>query len=230
TWIWILGIMALIGIEFNIVNVMVSTFIFGLGDDYSIFTMDGLLEEYRVARESLGSIRTSIFLSAFTTIAGLGVLIFAQHPALRSIAAISLLGIVSVFVMSQSIEPFLFRWLVTRRTNVGFTPMTFYGLIRTGFTYSLFVIGALLLTIAGIVLSIIPFAKGRVKLLYHFLLSKFACLVIYVEPTVKKKIIGLDRSTFSTPSVVIANHTSFLDILLTILLHPKVILVTNRWV
>ena len=45
TWIWILGIMGLIGIHFNIVNVMVSTFIFGLGDDYSIFIMDGLQQE-----------------------------------------------------------------------------------------------------------------------------------------------------------------------------------------
>ncbi|HET6539961.1 MAG TPA: MMPL family transporter, partial [Chryseolinea sp.] len=86
TWIWILGIMALVGIEFNIVNIMVSTFIFGLGDDYSIFTMDGLIQEYKLGRTNLSSIRTSIFLSAVTTIAGLGVLIFAEHPALRSIA------------------------------------------------------------------------------------------------------------------------------------------------
>src|SRR5690606_38846378 len=69
TWIWILGIMALVGIEFNIINIMVSTFIFGLGDDYSIFTMDGLLQEYRAGKKNLASIRSSIFLSAVTTIA-----------------------------------------------------------------------------------------------------------------------------------------------------------------
>src|SRR5699024_1356718 len=117
TWIWILGIMALLNIEFNIVNVMVSTFIFGLGDDYSIFTVDGLLEEYRAGKKHLSSVRTSIFLSAFTTMTGLGVLIFAEHPALRSIAAISIIGIGCVFLMSQTLEPFFFRWLISSRAS-----------------------------------------------------------------------------------------------------------------
>lgn len=230
TWIWILGIMALAGIEFNIINIMVSTFIFGLGDDYSIFTMDGLLQEYRVGKTTLPSIRTSIFLSAITTIAGLGVLIFAQHPALRSIAAISIIGITCVFIMSQTIEPFLFRWLVTQRVKRGLTPMTFRGIFRTTFTYSLFVMGAILLTLVGSVLRLVPFAKKYVKLFYHSLLRFFARIVIYVEPSVTKKIMNVNSDTFSRSSVIIANHSSVLDILLTVMLHPKLILVTNKWV
>jgi 1-acyl-sn-glycerol-3-phosphate acyltransferase len=222
--------MALVGIEFNIINIMVSTFIFGLGDDYSIFTMDGLLQEYKTGKKNLSSIRTSIFLSAVTTIAGLGVLIFAQHPALKSIAAISIIGIACVFVMSQSIEPLLFRWLITNRTSKGLSPMTFYGIFRTGFTYTLFVIGAIFLTIVGLLLRWIPFGKSKIKFIFHCLLSAFGRLIIYIEPTVKKRIIGRHHETFSRASVIIANHTSFLDILLTIMLHPKLILVTNRWV
>lgn len=230
TWIWILGIMALVGIEFNIINIMVSTFIFGLGDDYSIFTMDGLLQEYKVGKKNISAIRTSIFLSAVTTIAGLGVLIFAQHPALRSIAAISIIGIACVFIMSQTIEPFLFQWLVTNRTRKGFTPMTFHGIFRTAFTYSLFVFGAIFLTIVGIIFRWIPFGKKNIKHSFHALLSAFTRLIIYVEPTVKKKIINRRPETFSRATVIIANHTSFLDILLTAMLHPKLILVTNKWV
>ncbi|MCG7859895.1 hypothetical protein MD537_23145, partial [Flavihumibacter sediminis] len=34
TWVWILGIMGLFGIKFNIVNIIISALIFGLGDDY----------------------------------------------------------------------------------------------------------------------------------------------------------------------------------------------------
>ena len=230
TWIWILGIMALVGIEFNIINIMVSTFIFGLGDDYSIFTMDGLLQEYKAGKKNLGSIRTSIFLSAVTTIAGLGVLVLAQHPALRSIAAISIIGIGCVFIMSQTIEPFLFRWLVTHRTEKGFTPMTFHGIFRTGFTYTLFALGAIFLTIVGTVFRYIPIFRKHIKYVFHLLLSGFARLIIYVEPTVRKRILGLSSDIFSRPSVIIANHTSFLDILLTIMLHPRLILMTNRWV
>ncbi|HEY9044427.1 MAG TPA: 1-acyl-sn-glycerol-3-phosphate acyltransferase [Ohtaekwangia sp.] len=230
TWIWILGIMALAGIEFNIINVMISTFIFGLGDDYSIFTMDGLQQEYQANKKVLPVIRTSIFLSAVTTICGLGVLIFASHPALKSIAAISIIGIVCVFIMAQTIMPFLFRALITNRTAKGFTPITFFSFFRTFVTYSFFVGGALVLTVIGFVLKLVPVGKHQIKLVYHSMLRACAWFVIYVEPNVKKRIIGITEETFSRPSVIIANHTSFLDILLTVMLHPKLILLTNQWV
>src|SRR5207249_4531846 len=42
SWIWILGIMSLLSIKFNIVNVILSTLVFALGDDYCIFTTDAL--------------------------------------------------------------------------------------------------------------------------------------------------------------------------------------------
>ena len=41
SWLWILGIMALLGIQFNIINIILSTFIFGQGDDYTIFMTEG---------------------------------------------------------------------------------------------------------------------------------------------------------------------------------------------
>jgi len=230
TWIWILGIMAIAGIQFNIVNVMVSTFIFGLGDDYSIFIMDGLQREYKTGGKSLPSIRTSIFLSAVTTIAGLGVLIFARHPAMRSIAVISIIGILCVFVMSQTIEPYLFRTLITRRTQKGFRPATLTGMVRTTYTYLSFVCGAFLLTLAGIVLRWIPFGKRSIRLMFHSWLSAFTWAVIYMDPVVKKKIIGKTPWTFSRANIIIANHSSLLDILLTTMLHPKLILLTNKWV
>lgn len=230
TWIWILGIMAMVGIEFNIVNVMVSTFIFGLGDDYSIFIMDGLQQEYRTGKKNLPSIRTSILLSALTTIAGLGVLIFAQHPALRSIAGIAIIGIVCVYVMAQTIEPFFFRLMISNRVTKGFTPVTALGFLRTLFTYTFFVSGALILTVIGLVFKLIPFGKKHLRLFYHAILRSITWFLIYVEPNVKKRIIGLSDQTYSRSSVIIANHTSFLDILLTIMMNPKVVLLTNKWV
>ncbi|HOX82503.1 MAG TPA: 1-acyl-sn-glycerol-3-phosphate acyltransferase [Chryseolinea sp.] len=230
TWIWILGIMALAGIEFNIVNVLVSTFIFGLGDDYSIFIMDGLQQEYITGKKNLPSIRTSILLSALTTIAGLGVLIFAQHPALRSIAGIAIIGIACVFIMAQTMEPFFFRLLITNRVAKGFTPVTALGFLRTFFTYTFFVGGALILTVIGLLLKLIPFGRNHIRLFYHKLLRAVTWFLIYVEPNVKKRIIGKTDRTYSRASVIIANHTSFLDILLTIMMNPKVVLLTNKWV
>lgn len=230
TWVWILGIMGLFGIEFNIINVMVSTFIFGLGDDYSIFVMDGLQQEYRTGKRSLPVIRTSIFLSAVTTISGLGVLIFAQHPALRSIATISIIGIVCVFIMSQTIEPFLFRILISNRTRKGLAPATFLGICKTIFTYGFFIVGSLFLTVVGLLLKLIPFRKKTIKLFYHHLIRFFTGALIFLAANLKRRTIGRTRDTFARASVIVSNHSSFLDILLTTMLHPRLVLLTNKWV
>jgi uncharacterized protein len=229
TWIWILGLMAIIGIEFNIVNVMISTFIFGLGDDYSIFTMDGLQQEYQFKRKNLASIRSSILLSALTTVSGLGVLIFAEHPALRSIAAISIIGIVCVFFMSQTVSPFLFRWLITNRTSKGLSPMTMLGIVKTIFTYGFFIFGSFFLTIVGILLKIVPVGLKRKRLFFHSLIRFFTWSLVKMAPQLGLKIINLSN-VFSSSSIIICNHTSFLDILITAGLHPKLILLTNKWV
>ena len=50
SWIIIVGLMGILGIEFNIINIILSTFIFGIGDDFSIFIMDGLQNKYRTGR------------------------------------------------------------------------------------------------------------------------------------------------------------------------------------
>lgn len=230
TWIWILGIMALAGIPFNIVNVMVSTFIFGLGDDYSIFTMDGLLQDYKTGRKVLPAVRTSIVLSALTTVCGLGVLVFAQHPALKSIAAISIIGIVCVFIMAQTVQPFLFRLFISGRTARGLAPATLWGIVKSIFVFAFFIAGCLLLTVIGVLLKLVPMARARMRLLYHQALQAFTFANIAIGPNASTRIRGRTADTFSRPSVIIANHTSFLDILLTTMLHPKIIMLTNRWV
>ena len=64
SWIWILGIMALLDIHFNIVNVILATFIFGQGDDYTIFMTEGSCYEYAYRKKMLLSYKNSIILSA----------------------------------------------------------------------------------------------------------------------------------------------------------------------
>ena len=214
TWIWILGLMGMFGISFNIVNIIISTLIFGLGDDYSLFIMDGLLKEYKTGRKNLDSYKSSIFLSAITTLAGLGVLIFAKHPALQSIALIAIIGILCVVVMSQILIPFFFNILIKARIRKKRFPWTFAGFAKSVFAFGYFVIGCILLTIAGLILiKINPFKKTRGKMLYHILLSKFAWSLIYIMGNVKKRIINPLKEQFQTPAVVVANHQSFLDIL-----------------
>src|SRR5450432_170448 len=170
-FVWILGIMGMAGIRFNIVNIILSALIFGLGDDYSLFIMDGLLQEYKTGKKNLSSYKSSIVLSAITTLAGLGVLIFAKHPALRSIALISITGILSVVLIAQVLIPFFFDFLIRNRIQKELFPWTASGLIKSIFSLSYFAIGSWLVTILGfIILKLNPFAGGRTRYFYHWVL------------------------------------------------------------
>jgi uncharacterized protein len=230
TWIWILGSMALIGIEFNIINVMISTFIFGLGDDYSIFVMDGLLKEYKTGQQTLPSVQDSIFLSAITTISGLGVLIFAQHPALKSIAAISIIGIVMVWIMSQTLAPFLFSKIISDRAKKKLPPTTMLIFIMSTLIYFVFVSGAIILTLVGFIqFKLFRLYGLRSKYAYHAMIKFFTGIPIYMAFQLKKTIISR-KGQYQKPMVIISNHQSFIDILVTCMLSPNVILLTNRWV
>ena len=108
-WLWILGIMSLCDIEFNIVNIILATFIFGQGDDYTIFMTEGAVSEIVHRRPMLASYRRAIILSALIMFAGIGSLIVARHPALHSLAEVTIVGMASVVLMALVLPPALVR-------------------------------------------------------------------------------------------------------------------------
>lgn len=108
SWIWILGIMNLFGIEFNLVNIILATFIFGQGDDYSIFITEGLIYEDKYGKKIISSFRESIYISAAIMFIGMGTLIVAKHPALSSLGEITVLGMAAVVLFSCTLPPLLF--------------------------------------------------------------------------------------------------------------------------
>ncbi|MAN26541.1 MULTISPECIES: MMPL family transporter [Mesonia] len=115
TWVLALLIMYVFGIQFNVLNIIISTFIFGLGVDYSVFITSGLKYELNHKNKVLSSYKTSILLSVITTLLGMGVMIFAKHPALKSIASVSLIGIICAVLVSFTLQPFLFRLMYRKR-------------------------------------------------------------------------------------------------------------------
>lgn len=111
-WIWILGMMELFGIQFNIVNVILATFIFGQGDDYTIFITEGLIREYKEGRKILISYHRSILLSALIMLIGIGSLILSKHPAMHSLAEVTIIGMAVVVLMAWILPPMVFRWMI----------------------------------------------------------------------------------------------------------------------
>ncbi len=228
TWFITIGVMGLLGIEFNIFNIIISTFIFGLGIDYCIFITNGMLKENQTGEKTLATHKTSIILSVITTILGVGVLIFAKHPALYSISLVSIIGIFSAMFVSFSIQPLLFRLLIGSRTK---RPISFRLLIHSVLSFTYYGLGGLCLSIFSVlIMPLIPLSK-KVKMRgFHKVISKFMKSVLYTNPFIKKKVINEGNETFSKPGIIIANHTSFLDILAVGMLHPKIIFLVNDWV
>ncbi len=227
SWVWILGIMGMAGIQFNIINIIISALIFGLGDDYSLFIMDGLLQEYKTGKKNLSSFKSSIILSAITTVAGMGVLIFARHPALRSIAFISIIGILCVVIMSQILIPFFFSVLIRNRVQRKLFPWTFFNFHKSAFAFSLFIGVSVFFTVLG--RSFIRLqVRERGKYLYHLLVSKACWFLMYVMGNVKKRIINPGKEKLEKPAIIICNHQSSLDIVPLIMLHPRILMLTNN--
>ncbi|MBO7082697.1 MAG: MMPL family transporter [Bacteroidales bacterium] len=113
SWFMVQGYMALLGLEFNLINIIISTFIFGIGVDYSIFITEGLLSEVRTGnRDVLTWHKVAIFFSAIILIIVISSLLFAVHPAIRSIGLSTLIGMASTIMISYSLQPFVFRQLL----------------------------------------------------------------------------------------------------------------------
>ncbi len=221
TWFLTVGIMGVFHIEFNIFNIIICSFIFGLGVDYSIFMTNGLLTEYRTGEKTLGTHKTSIILSVITTIAGVGVLVFAKHPVLYTISVVSLIGIGCALFVAFTLQPLLFRLFLGDTQK---RPIQLRVLLQSLLSFAYFDLGGLLLSVySWIVLKLTPRARAKKQLGLHKVTSKFMKSVLYTNPFVAKKVINKYNETFKKPAMLIANHTSFLDILAVGMLHPKCI-------
>jgi 1-acyl-sn-glycerol-3-phosphate acyltransferase len=230
SWIWILGIMNIFDIRFNIVNIILATFIFGQGDDYTIFMTEGLMYEYAYRRKMLASYKKSIALSALIMFVGMGMLIFAGHPALRSLAEVTMIGMLSVVIMAYILPPLLFGLLTVKKGKKRRTPVTLKNLLSTIYAFLFFLVMSAVITLAGrFIFTFGKTAEAR-KLRYHKLLQRIARFVIYHIPQVKTTFRNLPGETFDKPGVIICNHQSHIDLMCIMMLTPKLIILTNNWV
>jgi len=230
SWLWTLSFMWLFDFKFTIFNIVISTFIFGLGIDYSIFMTQGLLQKYRYGTDNLPSYKTSVLLSAITTITAIGVLIFAKHPAMRSIAFLSVIGILSVVFVTYTLQPVLFNFLIRQQGKKRSAPVTFKDLFFGILVFLIFVIGSFITLLLWGILSLIPFGKNNKKKIFHYWLFLTSKMIAYIPLNVKKIINNPFKEDFKKPAVIIANHQSHIDIPLILMLHPKILILTNDWV
>lgn len=113
SWYVVQGWMAILGLSFNMINIVISTFIFGIGVDYSIFVMKGLIDRQRQESSKLLEYhKVAIFFSALVLIIVMGSMLFAKHPTIVSIGGCALIGMVSTILITYTLQPLIFHWLI----------------------------------------------------------------------------------------------------------------------
>lgn len=85
--LFMLGVMGMLAIEFNLFNIVATILIIGLCVDYGIFMVCKVTEGTDHAADR------AVLVSGLTTLAGFGSLVLARHPAMHSIGVTVLLGI-----------------------------------------------------------------------------------------------------------------------------------------
>ena len=108
SWLIVLGAMVLFDVRFNLISIIISTFIFGIGVDYSIFVMNGLTSDND---NKLHYHKTAILLSAVTLITTVSSMLLANHPAIRSVGFSTLVGLLSAVILAYVLQPAVYRWL-----------------------------------------------------------------------------------------------------------------------
>ena len=222
------GILYFLGLELNIFSTVVCTLVFGVGDDFSIFLTKAMQKEHTTGKNELPTYRISIILAVFTTILSIGSLIFAKHPALHSLALVALIGMLSVIIITSTLYPFWFRFLIINRTKKGLSPITFRLFLHSVTLFIYYGLGGLLFSVIGSIF--VKNSKGKTLEIIKLILAKFLTSVLYGNPFVKKKVIENPNEDFSKPAIIIANHTSFLDTLAIAMATHKIVYLVNDWV
>ncbi len=230
-WTWILGIMHLGGIKFNIVNIILATFIFGQGDDYTIFITEGLLYEYTYGKKMLKNYRNSVILSGILMFIGIGTLIFAKHPAMRSLAEVAIIGMAVVVLMACYLPPVIFNWLTKKKGQIREVPLTLKRLVYTFLMFIVYIFSAFLIVtpLTFLYKYLWPDSEKK-RYRYHQMIAAVMRLAMKILPGVKFSMNNEVGETFEKPAVIIANHQSSLDLITLMMLHPKLILLTTDWV
>ena len=120
SWLIVLGVMVLFDVQFNLISIIISTFIFGIGVDYSIFIMHGLISDKEKTANSqlstvnsqlsiLNSHKAAILLSAIVLVTTVSSMLIAQHPAIRSVGFTTLVGLLSAVILSYVLQPAIYR-------------------------------------------------------------------------------------------------------------------------
>ena len=105
-FLWLFGIMELVGWKINFYNIVVMPTLLGIGDDSGIHLVHRYLEEGTGSiLKVIRSTGEHITVSALTTMLGFAGLLFSSHPGMRTIGELAVTGIGLLLLASLIVLP-----------------------------------------------------------------------------------------------------------------------------
>ncbi len=228
---WTFGIMGHIGVPINLMSSLFVVFVFGMSVDYVVFVINDMLETRQGAKSSSkGTTSGAIILSALTTIAALGSLALASHPAMNSVGFTAAIGMASGMIAALLAVPLFVRPIAA--TAPGKAPVTLVQIINTFCGYTVFILGAILGTIIlyPLLWLILRRRQDKLETALNKYLQIICRLALIAIPFGKINLTGLKYLQKSSPAIYIANHESMLDIVILEAFLPKQRMVVKKWV
>jgi hypothetical protein len=119
---WVVGSMAILGINWNVLTIMITALTIGLGIDYSIHVWRRFEENRRdgmsiwpAMRDMYATTGASLLMSAGTTICGFAVLLLSPVPVIRDFGIVSSISVAFSLILALLVLPGLLAAEV--RTN-----------------------------------------------------------------------------------------------------------------
>lgn len=114
-----LGLMALLGVQLNFMNIVVLPVVLGYGLSHGVYLMHRF-DEGTPPMEALRSVGAAVAASTLTTLAGWGALLAASHRGMQSMGSLACLGMVAPLLVTFTLMPALLE-LLSQRKRVGKT-------------------------------------------------------------------------------------------------------------
>jgi predicted RND superfamily exporter protein len=112
-WLWMLGVMAVIDLHFNVANIIALPLVIGIGTAFGVHLMHRCQESAKkhggVAKldDLVRSTGGAVVLSALTTIASFAALMLGEYGGMKTIGLAMVLGITSCLIASLLVLPAL---------------------------------------------------------------------------------------------------------------------------
>ncbi len=111
-----LGAMAALELDLNLMNVVVFPIVLGYGVSHGVYLMHRF-KEGASPMEALGSVGTAVACSTVTTLAGWAALLAAAHRGLKSMGTLACVGMVATLLVTFTLMPTILQLLHDRRSK-----------------------------------------------------------------------------------------------------------------